>query len=199
MVAGVPRNPKHSRVNLPDRHRILLALPMLAIIAIIAGVALQWKSSEPSLARTDTNPLEADYFLYQAKIHRYDSDGALIHSLRAERLEHFPDESARLVNVAVTRMAGPWTLQAEQGLAPEGLSELVLQGDVRLSTLVNNETPATVKTEILRVDIAGEKLESLAPVTVQSGTTTAHANRMFASLRNQNIELEGEVRVEHKP
>lgn len=186
-------------MSLPDRHRVLLALPALAIMVIIIGVAQQWNASTPTGTASTENEQEADYFLYRARIRRYDSNGDLMHSLKAERLEHFPDESARLEKVAVTRMAGPWTLHADRGRAPAGLDELVLHGDVRLSTLVNNVLPATVETEILRVDIRGERLESLAPVTVHSDTTTAHANRMVASLRNQNIELIGEVRVEHKP
>lgn len=184
----------------PDRQLLLLALPILAIGGIVVGVTLQWESAPETQARTQTaQTREADYFLRNAQIRRYDESGQMMHSLTAAELEHFPDKSARLETVTVTRMPGPWTLQAQRGEAPQGLNELILAGEVVVQTLVQDTVPARLHTDALNVNIEERTLTSLGPIRMESATTTATANRMRASLDSQNLELIGEVRVAHKP
>ncbi len=184
----------------PDRQRVLLALPVLAIGGIVLGVTTQWQSAPditPSAAVAQTQ--EADYFLHNTQIRRYDETGAMVHSLTAGELEHFPDNSARLETVTVTRMPGPWTLRAERGEALQGLNELILAGNVVVQTLVQDTVPARLHTQALTVNINERSLESLGPIRMESPNTTATANGMRASLDSQNVELIGAVRVSHKP
>ncbi len=185
----------------PDRQLVLSALPVVAIGAIVFGVTMQWQSA-PEL-RTEAEAIsqtqEADYFLHDAQIRRYDHTGAMVHSLTASELEHYPDDSARLETVTVTRMPGPWTLRADFGEALQGLNELILTGNVVVQTVVQDTVPARLHTDALDVNIDERTLASLGPIRMESPTTTATANRMRASLDSQNVELIGEVRVAHKP
>ncbi len=184
----------------PDRQLLLLALPALAIGAIVLGVTTQWQSApQQAAAATVAEIQEADYFLYDAEIRRYDATGQMVHSLTAAVLDHFPDNSAQLESVMITRMPGPWQLSAERGEALQGLNELILDGNVVVQTVVQDTVPARLHTEALAVNITERSLTSLSPIRMESPNTTATANRMRASLDNQNVELIGEVRVAHKP
>lgn len=184
----------------PDRQLLLLALPALAIVAIVVGVTTQWQSTPPPAPQSAlAQSQEADYFVHDAQIRRYDATGQMVHSLTAAVLDHFPDNSAQLETVTVTRMPGPWRLRAERGEALQGLNELILAGNVVVQTLVQDTVPARLHTDALTVNITERTLASLSPIRMESPKTTATANRMRASLDNQNVELIGAVRVAHKP
>lgn len=183
-----------------DRQNLLLAIPALAIVAVIAGLVLHWNAAPPPAPTiAPTAIVEPDYFMRDAVIARYQADSELEYRLRAARLEHYPDDTARLTDVEVRRMPGPWTLRAGRGELPPGFDELILHDAVQIETRLDDGSRARLHTEELHVDIAGRIMRAPVPVRVESDHTTAHAERMRARLDQRDLQLDGEVRVEHRP
>jgi len=183
-----------------DRQSLLLAAPVLAAIGVIAGVVLQFeRESAFNQATTVEADTEADYFMRGADIRRYDGNGTMLHSLRAARLEHFPDNSASMVDVTINRMPGPWTLHAGRGESPQGLSELLLQDAIVLETQLDDGSPIRMHTEYLQLDIHARTMMSPSPVRLESPSATAIADTMHASLENREVHLVGSVKVSHAP
>lgn len=184
----------------PQSNRWLQLLPPLAVLGIGLGVMALLQAPEPDRqAATRAADTEADYFLQDARIRSYGPDGALLQSLSAARVAHYPDNSARLEEVEVTRMPGPWSLRASHGLMPIGLQELALSGEVQVQTTLPDGSPAELRTSALTVDWALRELRSDAPVEMISNQTRASALYLLAHMDRRDIQLDGEVRVEHQP
>lgn len=183
-----------------DAQRWLLLAPILAVLGILAGIlTLLQHSADVAGPLADAELDRADYFLVDADIRSYDPDGVLVQRLQADRVAYFPDSSAQLEQVMLTRLPGPWQLRADHGLSPSGLQMLHLRGAVELETTLDDGQRAELQTEALDIDWTERTLTSVAPVRMQSTDVTATANRLYARLESRDIALEGEVRVAHQP
>lgn len=185
-------------MRLPSWRRLAAVLPLAAITLVIVGVSYHYRQAPPRVPSAPPQT-EPDYFLRGAQIRSYGPDDRLLHSLNASSVAHYPDDSARLLDVAVERLPGPWELKAARGMAPSGLRSLELHGDVVLSTEVSPGSQARLYTEALRVDLQQQTLVSLAPVRVESARVAARADTLEADLASRGFALNGNVHVEHQP
>ncbi len=185
-------------MRLPSWRRLAAVLPLAAITLVIVGVSYHYRQAPPRVPSAPPQT-EPDYFLRGAQIRSYGPDDRLLHSLNASSVAHYPDDSARLLDVAVERLPGPWELTAARGMAPSGLRSLELHGDVVLSTEVSPGSQARLYTEALRVDLQQQTLVSLAPVRVESARVAARADTLEADLASRGFALNGNVHVEHQP
>lgn len=138
-----------------------------------------------------------DYFIENFEVRRYGPDGVLQHTLRAERLTHYPaDDSSVVMAPDLTWHRVPFThVTAREGRVSGNGEHVELLGDVRVVRGALRGKAATVLTTArLEVWPDQEVAANREPVTIVQGRSEVHGSRLHADNKIATYVLEGPVR-----
>ena len=173
----------------------------LALTATAASFWLYLYAGHSDSAQQQAGALP-ELYIDQPRWDLFDAQGQRIRQLRAERLEQWAGEpDARLIQPQLSIRAQrqqQWELQARRGrLAADG-QPLWLEQQVVLRPGGDAADGTTVSTERLRIVGQGERVETDAPVVIQSGSWRISAGGLRADLGRQRMELVTRVRGTHE-
>lgn len=157
--------------RIPDARLFPVAvLLLLAALSFWLDYATRAEYRQPGVSRHDP-----DYFAERFSVRRFDAGGRLQHTLRAERMDHFPDDDTTHVKTAdvlfhgarVTRLTAPSAV-----IGPDG-KDVRLSGGVRVIRAGIEGAPDTViDTPSLLVLPDAEQASTSEPVVVTQGRST---------------------------
>lgn len=144
-----------------------------------------------------------DYYLKDFTRTTRGVDGVVVSELRAESLQHYPDDdSSELVapRMRFYNAAGEvWAVESERGWAAGDYAELVLYGEVfAWREDVNGARELEIETRDLRVLPPEQYAETDQPVAIWNATTRATGTGMRANLTDGRIELLSNVTTRFK-
>lgn len=173
-----------------NRKRIVLLLSLGAVIAMMLYTTLYWDSNPPlSLLANKPDKNRVDLFAEQVHGRKFDDSGVLVETLRAQRLDHYPERGESVLAAPVVEAQGRdgkmWNITAAQGTLI-GDDEIRLQHDV-----VIVDRAQTLRFESERLDYFSAKQEATtdAAVKLQRLADVTTAVGMRANLDTNRIEL----------
>lgn len=140
---------------------------------------------------------DADFWVDEFTLRRFDVDGAVQHLLTAKRLEHFPDDES--TSVTAPRLDyftdRQTTATARTAWLDKDGKHVRMEGDVRVVRPGEaNEPESIITTSVLHVTPDDELAYTQAPVTITQGQTVIRgAGGMEADNKTQVIVLLGPV------
>lgn len=146
---------------------------------------------------------EPDYYIDKMVRRTLGTAGELANVLRAERLEHFPDDdSMELASPHLEIYNGdiePWHVIAERGWVSSGNEVVLLHGEVEIWRQNKaGQRVYQVLTSELRVLPKEQYAESDNPTTIIAPATVSHSVGMRANLAHDRLELLNRVRARHE-
>jgi lipopolysaccharide export system protein LptC len=136
---------------------------------------------------------QPDYYIDNMVRRTLGAEGQLANVLRAERLEHFPDDdSTQLASPHLEIYNGtvePWHVVAERGWVSSGNEVVLLHGPVEIWR--QNKAG-------LRVLPKEQYAESAQPTTIIAPATVSHSVGMRANFAHERLELLNQVRARHE-
>ena len=173
-----------------DWPRVILLAGLGGAIAIVLYIALYWDTN-PSLKLLSGKPDRNRVDLFAEQVHgiKFDSDGKLIETLRAQRLDHYPERGESVLTAPVLDAQGKdgkvWNITAETGT-------LIGDDEIRLeNNVVIVDNTQTLRFESERLDYFSDKQEATTDTAVKlqrSGDVTT-ATGMHANLNTNRVEL----------
>lgn len=121
---------------------------------------------------------------------------------RAESIDYFNDDSARLHQISLDALGGtqsPWTLTAPEGRAPPREKRLELTGGVTARGTTNDGEPLTFDTRRLWVDLLRRELYTEATVELRTDLRRASARGLRADFDGERVQLLNDVQVDYAP
>ena len=148
-------------------------------------------------SRSGQNRHDPDYIVDNFKVLRFDPDGALLQSLVARKMLHYPDDdTTSVVAPQLTYHTKPPTkLAAETAWLDKDGKHVRLDGNVRVSRAGNGDRlPTEIATSILYVNTETEFAHTDAPVTITQGRTVINGEGLEANNKTRISVLAGPVR-----
>ena len=177
---------------LQPSNRKLFSILALALL----GGWLVWLQDLPKSSPRTALPQEhgePDYYLEQAALKRYNSEGRHFQTLEGEVVTHYPDSELTQVTQPLlhhwTENQQLWIIRARQG-EMRGENKVFLEKDVRL-TPINPESAYTPEflTQRLWLDTQEETAETPDSVTFFSDTGSTQGLGLFATLDQGQVNL----------
>jgi LPS export ABC transporter protein LptC len=178
-------------------HRLTLLAGLAGFAVMVTYVTFYWDSSQPAMLLRAPDPNQVDLYAEQPRGAKFDADGKLVQSFRAERLTHYRlnDHAVLAAPVfqLVTDRGDIWNTTARTATLV-GESEVQLRGDVMIA-----DQPRTrrLNTEALQWYPPQQRVESKVAVTLVQQLHTTRAVGMHADLNTDRIELLHQVEGTH--
>lgn len=177
-----------------------------AVAALALGFATFWlwqNLEDEDVAARPPAPHERDYYITDMVRTTMGLQGELRNVLRAELVEHFPDDdSTELASPHLEIYNGesqPWHVIAERGWVSSGNDVVLLHGDVEIWRAGDaGERIYEVITSELRVLPKEQYAETDNPATIIGPSTVTHAIGMRANFAHDRLELLERVRSRHE-
>ncbi|WP_310695748.1 LPS export ABC transporter periplasmic protein LptC [Marinospirillum sp.] len=136
---------------------------------------------------------EPDYYLEQAELKRFNSEGRHFQTLEGEVITHYPESDLTHLTQPHVRHWTPsqqlWVIQAHDGEI-RGEEEIFLENEVRLTPInPNSDYTPEFLTRRLWLDIQQETAQTSDPVTFQSPAGLTQGNGLFATLDQGQVTL----------
>jgi lipopolysaccharide export system protein LptC len=150
------------------------ALFPLAVLAMLAGFTF-WLEHASRGEGSGPNPKlrhDPDFWVDEFMLRRFNLDGSIQHTLKAARMEHYPDDDSTEVSeprVAYFREGLVTTVTARKGWLDKEGKHVRLNDDVRIVRADQDGTSTVVETSILNVIPDDEYAQTDAPVTITQG------------------------------
>ncbi len=179
--------------------RLHYFLTLLFVVMITGFASWLLSAIEQKTVDEDTTLRhDPDYFIEDLKARVFNADGSLHYRLRAQRLDHYPDDDtlelrAPKLNL-FTKDQPPWIMLAEEGFVYDGGLRINLNGAVDISQPGDTHTAMRLLTRDLRIDTGRDYAETDAAVTLTRGYHQTTATGMRASLALGRIELLADTR-----
>ena len=181
---------------LSSRTRLILATALLAPILLYWGAdRAPTETAAPELApgRADT-----DYYLRDATIRQFDSQGQLHQELRSPQLEHYPSPGelkALTPDIVLFRNESrdEILINAEHGRMQDSSEQVTLSGTVSVLSSSANSTPLRLEAQTLTLTPSQQLIETDTAVTLFSQDGETRANGMKANLNTRQVELMSDV------
>lgn len=180
------------------------ALSVLSALAALGGTYLYLTQFSESgklsiVERFDPTP-DVDSYLEGIEGIKYREDGAVAYRWRAVSAERYiSDGSVRLQepfylgNIAEQR---PWTATAAEGRLNSSGQHLQLNQNVVVRELIRQ---AEIRTNVLKIDLQESVVSTDQALTLLLPNGTTKATGMYASLREERVELLNNVRGHYAP
>lgn len=145
----------------------------LLVLALLAGLTF-WleRATQENVGGRSKARHDPDYYVERFTFRRYDADGALQHTLSADRSVHFPDdESTEVTAPRLTYFKGRiTTATANRAWLDKEGKHVRLNEDVRVVRAGEGDDPETVMTTtVLNVVPDDEYAYTEAPVRITQG------------------------------
>lgn len=179
------------------RHAASL-FPVL-LVGTLAGLTF-WlqRVSEPQNAdRSGRNRHDPDFIVDTFTVRRFNTEGALQHTLKATRMLHYPDDDTTTVVAPHITFHGtsPTQLTAEQALVSKDAESVRLERNVRLTRSAESGGLAT-EVASARLDVLPdlETARTDTPVTITQGRSVVTGSGLVADNKIKQTTLLGPVR-----
>jgi len=175
------------------------ALFPLALVGVLAAMSfwLERATTSGELDRKAKGRHAPDFIVEKFNVQRFDAGGALLQTLTAERMTHFPDtDSSEVVTPSLTyyRPEAPTYVSARMAELLQDGREVKLSGTVRISRPASASGPATlIQSEALTVFPDEERAVGNVPVTLTQGTNVVHGRTLTYYGRDRIAHLGGGV------
>ena len=169
------------------------------LVGFLAGLTF-WLERASHLDDPDRHAKERhdpDFFVDQFRVRRYDDDGALLNTLIAEKMLHFPDDESTKVTAPylVYHRTPPTVVTAKTAWLDKDGKHVRLDDDVRLVRSGGTEVPDTViSTSVLYAVPDDEYAHTDAPVVITQGQTVINGIGATVDNKAQVSVLSGPVR-----
>ena len=163
----------------------------LLLLTVLAGLTF-WldQAIQPDAAAPEAGRQDPDYIVENVIAHRMDAEGRIKHTLRAERLTHYPhDDSTHLVAPHFTSHASrtPMTITSRTARVSSGGEHVYFETDVRAVRAADaKRSEMVMETSFLHVTPDENTARTDRPVTITDANTVAHAI---------GLELNSETRI----
>ncbi len=194
--SAINNEPLSASMNIPSPksspawQRITLLSGLGAIFLTMLYAALYWDGSKslPMLSgKPDSN--RVDLFVEQVHGVKFDRDGKLAETLRASRLDHYPERNESVMLEPILDMQGSngkmWKISAERGILV-GDNEIRLQKNV---VIVDNTKTLRFESERLNYFSDTQMAQTEDAVRLQHAANITTALGMRANLNTNRIEL----------
>jgi lipopolysaccharide export system protein LptC len=177
--------------NTPDRRRnIVLLIGFGAVLVLAFYTTLYWHNNPPlSLLGEQRDKDRIDLFAEQIHGIKFDSDGKLVETLWAQRLDHYPERNesilAKPVLEAKSNDGKTWKMTAATGTLI-GEDEMRLYDDV---VIVDREQTLRFESERLDYFFSNQQAATDAAVKLQRAADVTTAIGLRANLNTNRIEL----------
>ncbi|HZV54690.1 MAG TPA: LPS export ABC transporter periplasmic protein LptC [Rhodocyclaceae bacterium] len=155
------------------------ALFPLLVLAMLAGFTF-WleNASQADMSNGGAKTRhDADFWVDDFTMRRFDVEGAVQHVLTSKRLEHFPDDESTNVTAPRLNYFGDrqTTVTAKTAWLDKEGKHVRLEGDVRIVRPGEANDPETIiTTSVLHVMPDDERAYTQTPVTLTQGQTMIH-------------------------
>ncbi len=142
-----------------------------------------------------------DYYLEQATIREWSTDGQLAIRLETEKLEHNPQlEVNYLTNPRMTHLGNekPFYASSDQGIAFDDNSRTDLLGNVAIYSNKGQDDETTLKTEKLSFFPQQNIAQTDQPVTIKSPDSQMKGIGMDINFDDQILNLHSQVEGTHE-
>jgi len=176
------------------------ALALLAL-AIVGAGSWWWLSKQREEAVTVEAPRHPDSYFQEFDVVRHNADGDPELRVNAEYAEHFENEPwIHLRDLDATGLAGgpAWRLRANEGRLTDDGVHLEAQGEVVLSRTGQKNGDMELHTEHLSVNTETRIAATDEHVTIMQGSGNISGRGMWASLADDRLRLESEVRARYE-
>jgi len=170
--------------------------------AILGFILLQWagetaqRSDKLASEQTDESP---DYFMQNFTVITTREDGKVYQRLTGEALNHYKDGLTHIEKPELklnTEKQTVWLASANHGKITNQ-TELTLDGEVSIEQTNNKFNQVHITTKQLTLNMQLNTAESSSPVIVTTDNGVIKANKMFADLEQQHVQLYSGVKAEY--
>ena len=171
-------------------------LIVLAVLALGSAIVLLRNSDSGNEADASLR-LGIGYYMKRASLIGTGDDGAVLYRLNAESVtQNIKQGAVDLVDVHViydpeTEVA--WDLRADTGHMPPDSSVVQLIGNVVASTIDEIDSPMTIRTEFLELDIETYTADTPRRVTLDQEANRVVATGMRADFKADRLQLLADV------
>lgn len=174
-------------------------LPLLLLALLAAGTFWLERASRMEESVSDgLQRHDPDFIIDNFTTRRYGLDGKLQHTLRARKLQHYPDDDSSDVtapNVFYAQRTPPLYIDARRAWVGKEGEEIHLQEDVRMVRAAGINNPELVmETAELWVYPDDEFARTSTPVSIFQGRSRMYGSGLEANSRTQQFVLLGRAR-----
>jgi len=176
------------------------ALFPLSILLALAGLTfwLRYATELPGERHDGKNRHDPDYIVGQATIRKINLLGALVYTIKANEIRHYPDDDTTdLLKPDVVYLRDnkpPVTISAERGRMDKPGKKVDLYGDVRITRAESAKDPAmTAYSPDLTVFPDDEKAFTKSPVLIAQGQSWLKGVGLQVDNRAQTYILESQA------
>lgn len=183
-------------------------LPTLALALLAAG-ALYWFlfQDDPLSVQKNSGAINTqtiDFYVENARSHRFLADGSLDYQLHASQLRHVQASDVTLVTQPQLSLhrgnPQPWHISSGRAEVAPGGRSIALLDNVTITRTDSNGRPLRLETAQLSVFPQQEYMTTSAPVRIETatGVTTAVGMDAFFKDKNSRVLLHSKVRGQHE-
>ncbi|MDP2811222.1 MAG: LPS export ABC transporter periplasmic protein LptC [Rhodocyclaceae bacterium] len=170
----------------------------IVLLALLAGMTF-WleRATRTGDLHSGKERHDPDFIVDRFEVRRYDTDGALQHTLIADRMLHYADdESSDVIAPHLTyHRQRPTVVTSRTAWMDKDAEHARLDGDVRIVRAGADGGPETViTTSVLHVIPDDEFAHTDAPVTLTQGQSVIHGVGLTTDNKTQISTLFGPVR-----
>jgi lipopolysaccharide export system protein LptC len=157
---------------------------------------LELTSRPPSSGKDGQSRHDPDYIVRSFEFRRYDEQGVLLHTLRADEMRHYPDDdSTEVKSPRIVYHREPIThIEARTAHIDSNGDRVALAGAVRFVRAGDAEKPSTeMTTERLDVWPDEELVRTSDPVAIRQGLSRVVGSGLNADNKTAILNLEGPI------
>lgn len=173
-------------------------LLIVILIAIASGGLLESLSKKPIIQREEPGKT-ADYFVEKFTIRTLDRNGQLTHSIRGDRLMHYPhDQSVEIdkpqISVFAKKQKLAFSATADKGTYFRTDNRMDLHSNIVLQKLSTGAAPLEMTASSLSIFPEQQKLISTEKVTVRQGKHVIESTGLDARMDKGTIHFLSRVK-----
>jgi lipopolysaccharide export system protein LptC len=177
----------------------------LALLAVLAAVTF-WldRVVQPPPADAEPSTAEPDYIVDGLSAARMDREGRLRHTLRAQKMTHYPENDTTLLVqprfVAYGERHAPVVVTAKHARMSGNGENVYFEDDVRVVRAQEGNRPELVlETSFLHVIPDANIAKTDRPVTIRDATAVVTASGLELNSETRVLNLQGRVRGTFDP
>lgn len=185
------------------RWRYLIMLLVVLAIALFTRWLLQTVETRGPLVPAELQHIP-DYFVSDFNATVFDPAGKPYYKLKANRVEHFPDDDTVHMQYPEIQFLKdstlPWQASAQTGIVYLNRDVLALQGNVVLANQPANENELMqLQTQEIQIDLTRRTADSKVMVDILAKNSTISATGMHLNLTKGTLVLDANAKGIYVP